>query len=145
MVDQFVVGAIHGMANQSRLLTSALILVTTSLTFGLPAKSEETYEASCKARGDAITLTTTGESVLEQRLVKFKPIDRYEAQLGQRGVCVMKQDPPGYRWISCWKKGERFAAGDFYNPTFIRPSEAVVNSVLYRGWAGACKVKLSNI
>lgn len=130
------------MHRQSSLLPAAVILAKISLTLSPPANAEETYNASCKVLGDAITLTSTGEIVLEQRLIKFKPVETYKAQSGQKGICVMKQDPPGYRWISCWKKDGRFATGDWDYPTFIRPSEAVVNSVLYRGWSGACKVKL---
>ena len=129
------------MTSQSRLLTAALIFVTTSLTFGLPVKAEETYNASCEQAGDYITLTSTGELVLEQRLVKFKPTESY-GRSGQRGICVMKQDPPGYKWISCSKKDGRLVTGNWDYPSVISPTEAIANSVQYRGWSGACKVKL---
>jgi hypothetical protein len=109
---------------------------------GQPAKAEETYSASCMAGGDAITLTSTGELVLEGRLVQFKPIETHKAQIQQRGVCVLKKDPPGYRWIPCWKRDGRFATGDWEYPRWINPVEAKANSVQYRGWGGACKVKL---
>lgn len=130
------------MSKHLSLLSAAVILATTSSTLGLPAKAEETYNASCKAFGDAITLTSTGEIVLEQRLVKFKPFQVENAPSGQRGVCVIKQDPPGYKWIPCWKKDGRFASGNWDYPRYIRPTEAIANSVQYRGWTGACKVKL---
>lgn len=130
------------MHRQSILLPAAVILTTISLTFGPPAKAEGTYNANCKAVADAITLTSTGEIVLEQRLVKFKPVEAVDARGGQRGICVMKQDPPGYRWVSCWKKDGRFVTGNWDYPSFIRPTEVIANSVQYRGWSGACKVKL---
>ena len=128
------------MDKQCLLLLIAIILETFSLTFSPPANAEETYNANCKADGDTITLTSTGETVLEQRLVDFKPVEKYNQ--GQRGICVMKQDPPGYKWIPCWKKDGKFARGNWDYPSFIQPTEAIVNSVLYRGWSGACKVKL---
>ena len=123
-------------------LTAAGIILSTALGMGQQAKAEETYNANCKALGDGITLTSTGESVLEQRLVQFKPIERYKPQSGQRGVCIMRKDPLGFRWIPCFKKGEKFVTGDYYHPTLIRPAEAKANKVFYRGWSGACKVKL---
>lgn len=106
------------------------------------AFAEETYKASCRALGDGIRLVSTGEPVLEQRLVSFLPLEPYAPQVGQKGVCIMRKDPPGYRWVPCWRKDGRYATGDWEHPHWIRPSQALVNSVLYRGWSGACKVKL---
>lgn len=134
------------MTSQSRLLTAALIFVTTSLTFGLPVKAEETYNASCDQIGDGITLTSTGELVLENRLVKFKPTGTYNEynNRGQRGICVMKQDPPGYKWIFCSKINGRLVTNPEFGerPKFINPTEAINSSVSSRQWVGACKVKL---
>ena len=106
----------------------------------LPAKADQSYSANCEAVGDAIALTSTGEIVLEQRLIAFKPTGN--TNRGQKGICVIKQDPPGHRWIQCWKKDGMFATGHWEHPTIINPVEAVANSVQYRGWSGACKVKL---
>ena len=130
------------MHRQFTLLPAAVILATVSLTLGPPAKAQGTYNANCKAGPDHITLTSTGEIVLEQRLVKFKPVEAVDAHSQQRGICVMKQDPPGYRWVSCWKKDGRFVTGNWDYPSLIRPTEAIANSLQYRGWGGACKVKL---
>lgn len=106
------------------------------------AKADQTYSASCKVFGDAITFKSTGELVLEQRLVKFVPSGPYTAQSGQQGTCIMKQDPAGYKWVGCWKKNGRYATGNWDYPHFINPTTAIANSVQYRGWSGACKVKL---
>ena len=131
------------MANKSRLLLAALILATTSLAFGLPAKAEGTYNASCNQLGDGITLTSTGELVLEPRLVKFRPTEAY-TRAGQRGICVMKQDPPGYKWISCSKKDGRLVTqvtNEEY-PKFINPTETITSWSGPGRWSGTCKVKL---
>ena len=121
----------------SLIATGSLIFFATS-----DAKASRTYNASCKALGDAITFTSTGEVVLEQRLVKFVPSGPYTAQKGQLGTCVMKQDPAGYRWVRCWKKDGKYATGNWDYPYFIKPITAIANSVQYRAWSGACKVKL---
>jgi len=121
----------------------SVIILVCGFTTGLsPASAEETYKASCRALGDGISLTSTGESVLEQRLVKFLPSGPYVPQKGQLGTCIMKLDPPGYRWVRCWKKDGKYATGTWEYPYFIKPTKAVANSVQYRDWSGACKVKL---
>lgn len=135
-------GMTYKMKRTLRHLVIFGILCTVTLTTTEQAKAESTYNASCKALGDGITLTRTGEVVLEQRLVKCKPIETYKAQSGQHGVCIIKKDPPGYRWISCWKKDGRYVTGDWDYAIRISPKEAVANAVQHRGWSGACKVKL---
>jgi hypothetical protein len=130
------------MKHSLRHLATFGFFLTALLTTREQAKAESTYNASCRALGDAITLTSTGEIVLEQRLVKFKPIETYKAQSGQGGICIIKKDPPGYRWISCWKKDESYVTGDWDYARRISPEEAVANAVQHRGWSGACKVKL---
>jgi hypothetical protein len=117
------------------LATFAYITINSHAAF-----AEETYKASCISMGDGITLVSTGELVLEQRLVSFKPLEPTASD--GKGVCLMRKDPPGYRWVPCWKRAGRFATGDWENPYWINPSQALVDSVLYRGWSGACKVKL---
>lgn len=57
----------------------------------LPAKAGDSYRANCKEIGDSIVLTSTGEAVLEQRLINFKLIEKYKAQSGARGVCLLKK------------------------------------------------------
>jgi hypothetical protein len=130
------------MKDSLRFLTAFAIVSTGLLTTQEQAKAESTYNASCKALGDAITLTSTGELVLEQRLVQFKPIETYKAQSGQRGVCIIKKDPPGYRWISCWKKDGGYVTGDWDYARRVSPKEVIANAVQHRGWSGACKVRL---
>ena len=130
------------MKDSLRFLTAFAIVSTGLLTTQEQAKAESTYNASCKALGDAITLTSTGELVLEQRLVQFKPIETYKAQSGQRGVCIIKKDPPGYRWISCWEKDGGYVTGDWDYARRVSPKEVIANAVQHRGWSGACKVRL---
>jgi len=72
-------------------LASFAISSTALLSTLEQARAESTYNASCKALGDGISLTSTGRIVLEQRLVKFKPTETYKPQIGQRGVCVIKK------------------------------------------------------
>jgi len=120
----------------------ALILIPIICSSTSDPKADQTYSASCKASGDAITFTSSGESVLEQRLVRFVPSAPYIPYKGQLGTCFIKQDPAGYKWVKCWKKGTKYATGNWDDPLFIIPTTAIANSVQYRGWVGACKVKL---
>ena len=122
--------------------TTAAILVYGFNIGAYPASAEQTYRASCRALGDGISFTSTGELVLEQRLVNFLPSGPYIAEKGQQGTCIMKLDPPGYRWVECWKKDGKYATGNWNYPHFIKPTTAIANSVQHRGWSGACKVKL---
>jgi len=117
---------------------ASLAIASTALLMTLEqARAESTYNAACKVFGDGITLTRTGEIVLEQRLVKFKPIENYKPQSGQRGVCIIKKDPPGYKWISCQKLDGSFIS--------VRPASFIPDQVQHmspRSITGACKVKL---
>jgi hypothetical protein len=131
--------------NSVRYLAVFGFFLTTLLTTQVQANAEPTYSANCRALGDGITLTSTKELVLEPRLVKFEPIGSYERN-GQRGVCILKKDPPGYKWIHCNKnQNGSYIDRDGYNR--ISPIEFAADSVqlgFNRGgyWTGACKVKL---
>ena len=110
------------------------------------AATESTSEIRCEALGDAIIATNTGELILEQRMVKFKALEEYGRNTtgrrgGQRAICTIKNDPPGYRWVSCGKDGDGYI-GNGNNINLLEVEEAVANQVQYRGWSGACKVKL---
>ena len=128
------------MLNKSLLIIhgTALALISCSK----PSSTEYTYTARCNALGDGLSLSSTGEQVLEQRLIEFKPLGTYIPQIGQKGLCVIKKDPPGFSWVRCWKKDGQYATGDWEYPHFITPNLAIPNSVQHRGWSGACKVKL---
>jgi len=131
------------MTNTSHRIT-VLTLLTIVATASVPALAEETYNARCLAAGDSISLTGTGEIVLEQRLVTFKLVEP-DKGMGSKGICVIKKDPPGFKWIECQKENGMYVTGNYQyptRPTRIKPVQAVANSVLYRGWSGACKVKL---
>lgn len=115
----------------------------------IPALADSVYKVDCEGAGDFILLSSTGEAILEQRLARFIPLERDGLNTtgkrgGQRGICFIKIDTPGYKWLSCGKgNGEYviFPRGYDY-PEPIKPVKAIVNSVLYRGWSGACLIKL---
>lgn len=126
----------------------------TSMTiagFGLlsPAIAETTQKVNCEAAGDSILVSSTGERILEQRLVRFTPLEPYGLNTtgkrgGQRAVCMVKNDPPGFKWLRCDKfegKYMVYRQGQG-NPVPVKPVKAIPNSVLYRGWSGACLIKL---
>jgi len=125
------------MKEHSHFLASFAIASTAMLLTLEQARAESTYNAACKVFGDGISLTRTGEIVLEQRLVKFKPIENYNPQSGQRGVCIIKKDPPGYKWISCGKLDGSFIS---VRPVLFIPDK--VQHMSPRSITGACKVKL---
>ena len=121
--------------------------VITSFTPSCTA-TETTSKIQCEAAGDAVIATHTGELILEQRLVKFQEPEEYGRNTtgrrgGQRAICTIKNDPPGYRWVSCGKDGDGYTS--YINGSrqkLMEVEEAITNRIQYRGWSGACKVKL---
>ena len=71
--------------------------------------SESSFKAECFASGDSIILTATRENILEHRLVSFTSTPNFNDDLVQLpeyarpGQCVVKTDPPGYKWVMCMK------------------------------------------
>ncbi len=137
----------HGVVRGGmKLLGSLASAGLISLSFLLTAKAqvEPSFPAQCFAIGDSVILQSTGEHVLEQRLVRFTPTQANDVigQLprGSRpGLCVVKTDPPGYKWIGCSRLGNQYVTGvDSYKVRIVR---AVANQIQYRGWSGACLVK----
>jgi hypothetical protein len=63
-------------------LRASCILAMAFFGTGQPVKAETTYNANCKVLGDGISLISTGEIVLEQRLVNFRPIESNNYQRG---------------------------------------------------------------
>lgn len=112
------------------------------------ARAESVSEVTCEAAGDYIILSSTGEAILEQRLVSFKELEPYGLNTtgsrgGQRAVCRIKNDPAGYKWVSCGKSGGGYVTYDNGFTSMLRNVvKAVPNEVQYRGWSGACLVKL---
>lgn len=122
---------------------AATALLNTSCT-----AAETTSKIKCEALGDSIIATNSGDLILEQRLIQYQELEEYGRNMtgkrgGQRALCTIKNDPPGYKWVSCSKDGTNYT-------TYIMGSrkeifeieEAIANSVQHRGWSGACKVKL---
>ena len=107
---------------------------------------EATSEIKCEAIGDAVIATNTGELILEQRMTNFEPLEEYGRNStgvrgGRRAICTIKNDPPGYHWVPCSKKGDSYTRNG-NNEYLLEVEEAVANQIQYRGWSGACKVKL---
>ena len=112
------------------------------------AEAETASKINCEAYGDAVIASNTGEIILEQRLVNYQGLEEYGRNMtgkrgGQRAICTVKNDPPGYRWVSCGKDGKgyiSYSAGS--SQKLFEVEEAIANRVQHRGWSGACKVKL---
>ena len=128
--------------------TVALSLVVTTLFNTSCTAAETTSTIKCEALGDSIIATNTGDLILEPRLIKYEELEEYGSNMsgkrgGQRALCTIKNDPPGYKWVSCSKDGKDYT-------TYIMGSrekifeieEAIANRIQHRGWSGACKVKL---
>ena len=122
---------------------AATAVLTTSCT-----AAETTSTIKCEALGDAIIATNSGDLILEQRLIQYREMEEYGRNMtgkrgGQRALCTIKNDPPGYKWMSCSKDGKDYS-------TYIMGSrkkifeveEAIANRIQHRGWSGACKIKL---
>lgn len=112
------------------------------------AASETVSKINCEAYGDSVIASNTGEIILEQRLIKYQALEeigsnRTGKRGGHRAICTIKNDPPGYKWVSCMKNGEGFIT--YYagrTQKLFEVEEALANSIQHRGWNGACKVKL---
>ncbi len=121
----------------------ATALLNTSCT-----AAETTSKVKCEALGDSIIETNTGDLILEQRLIKYQELEEYGRNMtgkrgGQRAICTVTNNPPGYKWVSCVKDSNgytSYAAGR--SQKLFEVEEAIANSVQHRGWSGACKVKL---
>ena len=127
--------------------TPFTLLVATLFSISCTA-AETTSKTNCEAYGDAVVASNTGEIILEQRLVNYQELEEYGRNMtgkrgGQRAICTVKNDPPGYKWVSCGKDGKgytSYSAGS--SQKLFEVEEAIANSVQHRGWSGACKVKL---
>ena len=127
---------------------SAFLLVACTIATNPSQASETVSRIKCEAGGDVVIATNTNELILEQRLLQFQPLEeagRYTtgARGGQRAICTIKNDPPGYKWVACGKEGNNYTTSSRGSiQKLFEVEEAIANSVQYRGWSGACKVKL---
>jgi len=124
------------------LLTVGLTATAFAITLK-QAKSEETYEARCETRGEGAILTSTGEDLVEERVTSSRFIDTYSSPPIYRSLCTIKHDPPGYRWVNCYKN----TAGDYVRNSDgveyrISPVVETKGGIDMSRWSGACKVKL---
>ena len=126
-----------------------LVLIVSTLFSATSCTASETVsKINCEAYGDAVFASNTGDPILEQRLIKYQELEEYGRNMtgkrgGQRAICTVKNNPPGYKWVSCGKdeKGYiSYSAGR--SQKLFEVEEAIANIVQYRGWSGACKVKL---
>ena len=125
-----------------------VLIVSTLFSATSCTASETVSKINCEAYGDAVFASNTGDLILEQRLIKYQELEEYGRNMtgkrgGQRAICTVKNNPPGYKWVSCGKdeKGYiSYSAGR--SQKLFEVEEAIANIVQYRGWSGACKVKL---
>jgi hypothetical protein len=120
----------------------------TSLFLGSPVQSAEpTVDLPCVTNGDSLIFTSSRLWVPESRLVRFRPLERYGGTGGQRAICTVKVDPPGYRWLSCYRGvSGPYMASRSDDSRYPLPNviEAVAdpNASLGRiSFSGSCKVK----
>lgn len=127
---------------------SACLLFACTIASNPSEASETVSEVKCESFGDAVIATNTNEYILEQRLTKFQPLEqpgRYTTgpRGGQKAICTIKNDPPGYKWVSCSKEGNNYTTSTGgSSQKLFEVEEALANNIQYRGWSGACKVKL---
>ena len=114
------------------------------LALPIPAMADATHKVNCTAQGDSLTVTATGEGILEQRLVNFTPLKSLGSWGDEAGICIIKSDPPGRKWLRCDKEKGKYLVytRGRSEPFLVKPEKAVSNSAQYRGWSGACLVKL---
>lgn len=134
------------MSSLKNLLPAAAIVCAGLIS---PAIAKTTYKVNCEAVGDYVLVSATGEAILEQRLENFTPLEPYGrnttgARGGQRAICTIKNDPAGFKWLRCDKREGKYLVytqgqGD---PVAVKPIKAIPNSAQYRGWSGACLIKL---
>lgn len=127
----------------------SLMLASIATTLNQHALADSVSRVNCEALGDSVIFSSTGEVILEQRLVQFDPLEEYGLNNtgrrgGQKALCTVKDDPPGFRWTSCSKSGGSYVNYDNSGtPTTLSGVvQALPNSVQQRGWAGACLIKL---
>jgi len=125
------------------------LLIASTLAFATSCTASETAsKINCEAYGDAVIASNTGEIILEQRLIKYQELEEYGRNMtgkrgGQKAICTIKNDPPGYKWLPCGKEGDNYVSYSTESSRKLFEVEvAIANSVQHRGWSGACKVKL---
>ena len=126
-----------------------LVLIVSTLFSATSCTASETVsKINCEAYGDAVFASNTGDLILEQRLIKYQELEEYGRNMsgkrgGQRAICTIKNNPPGYKWVSCGKDEKGYISNSAgRSQKLFEVEEAIANSVQYRGWSGACKVKL---
>jgi len=129
-----------------RYLLPAATIACTGLTS--PAFAETTYKVNCEYAGDIVLVSATGEAILEQRLAGFTALEPYENATGpnggQRAICTIKNDPPGFKWLECGKRNGKYIV--YTQPEgggkVVKPIKAIPNRAQYLAWSGACLIKL---
>jgi len=125
-----------------------LIIASTLASATSCTASETVLKINCEAYGDAVVASNTGEIILEQRLIKYQELEEYGRDMtgkrgGRKAICTIKNDPPGYKWLPCGKDGDYYVSySTESSQKLFEVEEAITNSVQYRGWSGACKVRL---
>ena len=112
------------------------------ITAFTPTFGEPILKIKCQSRGDSMVRSDSGEPLLEQRLISFSPTTMRTRQGEIHGICTIRTDPPGYKWVTCGKEANgAYYTGNWDSPIPINPVEAIANIVQHRSWRGACKIR----
>lgn len=108
--------------------------------------AEQTVDMQCIANGDSLIFVSNGLWVPHSRLLRFRPLETYGKPGGQRSICTVKVDPPGYRWLSCYKQGSGpYMASRSDDSRYLLSSVVQAIKDPYEGggraWVGSCKVR----
>lgn len=124
-------------------LTSCFILISVSACTLTPiaVMAQTTYKANCETHGESTILSSTGAEIFEHKIVSFTPLKFRDGN--HTGICIIKNDPPGYNWVSCSKRNGGYLTNlDGFNRP-IMPIKAIKDPANMRGgFSGSCLVKL---
>ena len=107
--------------------------------------SERIVNRACFIFGDSLIFADTRLHVPESRLARYRKIRNTSS--GEEGVCSVKTDPPGFRWLSCYRDiagngGYMSSRGDDSRYYLGNVIEAVPGiQISTRVWQGSCKVR----
>ena len=131
------------------------VLIVSTLVFATSCTSSETVsKIECEALADGLIASNTGDDILKHRLIKFQALEEYVPgnttgkRGGQRAICTVKNDPPGYKWVPCWiaslddLNDKRYTSFSSAGRNKLFEVEKAIEDSSGGRWTGACKVKL---
>jgi hypothetical protein len=107
-------------------------------------EDSKTYIANCVVLGDSVSFMSTGEGVPQTRLINFASSSSFvsaEGINGEKGTCTLKENPKGFRWIHCYKKGNQYVSYRKNGVSYaVNAHKAIISRESYRG--GDCLIKI---